>query len=826
MKMTANSPLRRAVIIPLILILAGACTREVPETAESERTVITVALPGQTKTTMGPSDNGIHHLYWSEGDKIAINGKVSNPLSGIGSQTGVAKFSFSNNLSTPYRILYPSSFHKNNATITLPATQTYTAGTFSSGTYPLAGYVTTDSNEPVTLHNLCALVRLSVKKDPAFEAGKLTQVRFTGNNDEQVCGDFAIDYSSASLSPAGEAGEGRSITLSLLQSLPTTDALDLFLVVPAGTYRNGFSIVMEDDAQHALSKVTRNSVTLKAGSIARMSAFSFNPSEGGTEFFLEDIIEEDLEMEESYNIKGRVIDKDGDPVKDVVVTDGILCVQTREDGSFYLNSNLEKVKFVYISTPNGYLPKVENGIPRFYKLLSSCTVSGGVYNVGDFVLTPMDNPNQFTLFISADPQPRNSGSTLDNVAYRSLRACEALYREEKETAATITDRQVIGICLGDLVHGNSETNLNLMDTYASQLATLGYPTFNIIGNHDNDTSAADDDGGALKFESLFGPRNYSFNMGGIHFVFLDNLIMKIGSSSKKLDDYTQGLTDDIWEWLQADMSYIPTTTKIMVFAHSPMFKLESGSERTNTATHGSDYGSLFDAYVETHAWAGHTHSTFNYIYPTSHRHKRVQVHTLARSTGDLWVNDYLSNGTPQGFTIVDVNNGKLSWHFHPTKYLLSNFHGTKGEPAYTWRDWDYVSNVATMRDTGNPLDESYQMHVYPTGSYGDNYVYANIFLWDEKWDLPVLSIQGGSTRTMSHVEAYDGSTPLESCHDLADTELKSFYKNTYGSTLGSDFDGIYPGLHTLFRAQGPEHGTGTVTVTDRFGNEYSRTITW
>lgn len=836
MNKTAISPLTRAVIIPLILLMAGACNREMRETDQPENTVITVALPGHTKTTMGPSEGGIHKIYWSEGDRIAINGKISSPLNDIGAQTSVAKFSFSSNLSTPYRVIYPSSFHKNNATITLPSTQNFTVGTFSSGAYPLAGYVTSNNDETITLRNLCAIVRLSVKKDPAFDAGKLTQVRFLGNNDEQVCGDFAIDYVSATLSPAGESGVGRSLTLSLLQSLPESEALDLYLVVPARTYSNGFSVVLEDDAQHAVSKVTRNPVTLKAGSIAQMSAFNFNPADSGTEFLLEDIVEEDLAMEEAYNIKGRVIDKDGDPVRNVVVTDGILCVQTREDGSFYLNSNLEKVKYVYISTPNGYMPKVENGIPRFYKELSSFTPSNGVYSVGDFVVTPMENPNEFTILVTADPQPRASSATLDNVAYRSLRACEAMYQELKETAAQIQDRQVIGICLGDLVHGNSATNLALMDTYATALGTLGYPTYNIIGNHDNDTSAADDDGGAWKFESLFGPRNYSFNMGGIHFVMLDNLIMKIGASSNKLDDYDQGLTDDIWEWLQADMSYIPTSTMIMVCAHSPLFKQESGSERTNTAYHGGTtsnkdngaygYGDLFDKYNQVHAWAGHTHSTFNFIYSNTHRHRNIQVHTLARSTGELWTNEYLANGTPQGFTVVDVANGKVSWHFHPTKYLRSNFHGTKGEPAYTWRDWDYVSNVAIMRDTGLPLDESYQMHVYPVGSYGDDCVYANIFLWDEKWGLPTLSIEGGSTRTMTHVQAYDNGTAIESCHDLAYTELTSFYSTTYKSPLGSSYNALYSGLHTLFRAQGPEHGTGTVTVTDRFGNEYSRTISW
>ena len=327
---------------------------------------------------------------------------------------------------------------------------------------------------------------------------------------------------------------------------------------------------------------------------------------------------------------------------------------------------------------------------------------------------------------------------------------------------------------------------------------------------------------------------------------LDNLIMK--DNGGKLTGFDQGLTDAIWTWLQNDMAMIPTTTKIMVCAHSPMFRQISGSERTNTAYHAgthSDkdggaygYGDLFDTYTEVHAWAGHTHVGFNYNYPNTHRHKKVQVHTLARSTGELWTNEYLASGTPRGFTIVEVDNGNISWKFHPVTKQTAAFVGvtsgicSAGAPAYNRRDWNYNgSGVAVMKDGSGALTEDYQMHVYPRGAYGDNYVYANVFLWDDKWETPVWTPDGGDPveMTLLHDSGHTYIVDTEKIYDLANTEIKTHYKANVGFFVSDDG---YPAsevgeICTMFRAPASASPTsGTVSVTDRFGNVYSRTVSW
>ncbi|MCR5408488.1 MAG: calcineurin-like phosphoesterase family protein [Bacteroidales bacterium] len=811
-------------------VLAGAaCNIEVVEVVPAEQeefTQISVSLPSDaTKTVLGASDGTSRKVFWSDGDQLSCNGTASEALSSVPAESQSATFTFPGVLSEPYNILYPASFYKNGTTITLPAVQTYAAGSFASATEPLAGY-SASASDPVSIKHLCTILQLKVKKDAGVSASSLTKVTFKGNAGEQITGDFTIDYAAGTISGASSADADKVLeyTYTLSQELSESYAVEVYLIVPAREYTSGFTVVLEDSMHRTMTKAKSSSATLTAGKLVKMSEFSFVPGAISTEFTIEDVTEEVLPLD-GYNITGRVVDSSSNPLEGVVVSDGIQSVKTMLDGTFYMTSNTSDVKFVFVSTPSGYMPQVVNGIPKFYKAKADITPSNGIYDFGDYVMTPVANPNRFTLLITADPQPRKySKWNNDRIAYRSLDVCEDLYDELADVATGITDRQVYGICLGDIVH----EDMDLFSNYDTGLARLGYPTYNIIGNHDNDPEAADDDASAAPFESHYGPRNYSFNIGGIHFVMLDNLIMK-DNGGGKLTSFDQGLTDQIWAWLQSDLAMIPTSTKLMVCAHSPMFKQISGSERTNTALHGADYGDLINDYTEVHAWAGHTHVGFNYNYPSNHRHKRVQVHTLARSTGELWTNEYLASGTPRGFTIVEIDNGNITWKFHPVTRQTGAFVGitsgicSAGAPSYNWRDWDYnASGVAVMKDGSGALTEDYQLHAYPRGAYGDNYVYANVFLWDDKWSTPVWTPDGGSPVEMELVTA-------DTRHDLATTEFKTHYKANVG--FFKDDDG-YPAsevgeICTLFRAPASATPTsGTVSVTDRFGNTYSRTVSW
>ena len=510
-----------------------------------------------------------------------------------------------------------------------------------------------------------------------------------------------------------------------------------------------------------------------------------------------------------------VVYGDNKPLAGVVVSDGFLCVTTDSKGYFQIDSDLSKVQFVHCSLPSGYKAQNdENGLPQFYHRVTDAERKAEKCQVSFDLHSVKGNPERYTLIVGADPQPRSKGAGYDNIAYHALDCCKDFYRDMREKAATITDREVYGMMLGDIVH----ENMALYEDYVAGLSTLGFPMFNIIGNHDNDKTAANDTEGRRKFEEYLGPTYYSFNLGKQHYIVLDNLIMY--KENGELTAYNQGLTDEIWQWMQNDLRYVDFSTTIMVAAHSPMFKLYDGGERSTGAatSHGRDYGLLLAKYAKVHAWAGHSHTTFNHIYSSTHEYANIEVHTVARSTGELWTNDYLASGTPRGYTVVEVDGDNISWKFKPTIYQSSPYNEkgrTEGAPAYKYRDWSYEDGVAKI--DGKVLDESYQMKVYPRGAYGDDCVYVDVFLWDSKWSTPTFN--GSKMSRVGTKESYS----------LAQYEITDFY-STYGYQL-KDSSSYGPaetsGDHTLFKISDSRiKGSGTVSVKDRFGNTYTASVSW
>lgn len=534
-------------------------------------------------------------------------------------------------------------------------------------------------------------------------------------------------------------------------------------------------------------------------------------------------------------VKGTVYGSDG-PLKDVVVSDGLLCVKTNESGYYEIDSDLKTAKFIMASIPAGYTAPLDNTtkLPIFYhKITDEERKSDNCVAKFNFVKITGSDSERYTMIIGADPQPRASTANMDKIAYHALDICKDFYRDMRETANVINDREVYGLMLGDIVH----ENMNLFQNYIDDcIKTIGFPMFNVLGNHDNDKTAANDVEGRRKYEEYLGPTYYSFNIGKQHYIVLDNLIMEKEGSN--LTAYSQGLTDEIWQWLQNDLRYVDRSTTIMVAAHSPMFKLVDMSDRSQSGgtKHGKDYSTLLSKYAKVHAWAGHTHTTFNYSYPAGDRFENIEVHTLARSTGELWTNEYMANGTPRGYTVVEVNGDDIKWYFKPTSYQTAAYTGsTNPKPTFPHREYTFNDQGVAMLN-GKKLSESYQMQVYKPGTYtvsysdllenkGDKakYVYVDIFLWDDKWEKPKYN-NGSRTITMSKVTSTEA-------YSLANYELKNHYY-TYGHAL-KGYDGYFNPIepksqyHTLFRAYDDRtKGSGTITVTDRFGNEYSSKISW
>ena len=520
---------------------------------------------------------------------------------------------------------------------------------------------------------------------------------------------------------------------------------------------------------------------------------------------------------EEYTVSGTVSGSDGSPLEGVVVSDGLNCTVTGSDGKYYLNADLADTDYVFVSTPSGWAAPVQDGLAVFWKFLKDCKAgTDGKYGGVDFKLNKIQDPSRFTMLIFADPQPRSRSAGYDKMAYHSLDCCDDMYRDMKDLISPVKGRPVYGMGLGDIVH----RDLKLLPAYKNGLATTGMATYNVIGNHDHDVSLPDDRTSCKTFESYMGPCNYSFNLGGIHFLVLDDMIAPDESTGRARDNCDTGLTDRIWQWMQNDLAKVPRESTVMVCAHSPMFHLQGGGERKGKLL--ADCRSLLSKYAKVYAWAGHTHTTCNYVDTSN---PVIETHTLTRVTGALWTNEFLgANGTPRGYVVLDCDGGEVSWYFKPVFWQTGKYdssHGGSGKkPDYRWRDWDYdASGRAILKSNGKPLDEKYQMQLYAPGVYGDKYLYANVFMWDELWKAPVFT-SDGVPAAMKRVTTKDYR------YSYSDWDITLFYKNN-NSYLANEFNPDLNNCDSMFRVYvDSEHGSGTVSVTDRFGNTYSSTITW
>ena len=265
-------------VAALAVVIFASCTNELMNEnnapIDSETTVVGVGFV-ESKTYLGDLVDGARKVYWSEGDKIAINGNESTEIA-ISENKNFAEFTFAGTLDYPYSVLYPESAYVDASTISLPAVQAAADGTFATNCAPMS--CVAQEGEPIALHHLTSVVRLQVKLPSESEhaAHKLAKIEFRGKAGEQVSGQFAIDYAAATLAATSTADADKVVTTRVDKSL-SNDAIDVFVVVPAGEYTEGFSVRFIDNKGHYMDIAT-NTITLTKGDIKSMPVVEFAPT--------------------------------------------------------------------------------------------------------------------------------------------------------------------------------------------------------------------------------------------------------------------------------------------------------------------------------------------------------------------------------------------------------------------------------------------------------------------------------------------------------------------------------------------------------------------
>lgn len=263
--------MKKTILAAFCLIGAIACSNEL-EYQNDSRTVLTLELPGTTKTVLGEAQDGVRPVLWCKGDKISVNGVASQALA-IEENVPTASFVFEKELSAPYSIIYPASMVKDGgAVITLPSQQKVASGdNIVSGSMPMAGYSTTES---VMMKQVCGILGIRLKM--GTETNLIRYIEVTALGGEPVCGDFSVDFQNSTLS--SEAKDANVIRMEVQKALSTESASAFNVILPAGVYSQGFSVKVVDENGQAMIRNIGGRRELGAGKLMLMPELTFVPN--------------------------------------------------------------------------------------------------------------------------------------------------------------------------------------------------------------------------------------------------------------------------------------------------------------------------------------------------------------------------------------------------------------------------------------------------------------------------------------------------------------------------------------------------------------------
>lgn len=265
--------MKKTILAAFCLMGAVACSNEL-EYQNDSRTVLTLELPGTTKTVLGEAQNEVRPVLWCKGDKISVNGVASQALA-IEENVPTASFVFEKELTAPYSIIYPATMVKNGGSvITLPSQQKAASGdNIVSGSMPMAGYSDIGASV-IKMGQLCGILGIHLKA--GSQTGLIRYIEVTATGGEPVSGDFSVDCQSCKLS--SETQGVNVIRMEVQKALSAESASAFNVILPAGVYSAGFQVKVVDENGRAMVRSIKGSRELEAGKLMLMPELTFVPN--------------------------------------------------------------------------------------------------------------------------------------------------------------------------------------------------------------------------------------------------------------------------------------------------------------------------------------------------------------------------------------------------------------------------------------------------------------------------------------------------------------------------------------------------------------------
>lgn len=503
-----------------------------------------------------------------------------------------------------------------------------------------------------------------------------------------------------------------------------------------------------------------------------------------------------------------IVSSAGVGVENVVVSDGAEVTVTNEKGIYQLKS-AKKWGYVFISVPSGYEVPSVGVLPQFHRALKN---SADVVERADFKLEKVDGQDSYKIFMLGDMHLANRTGDLGQFAQFTSDLTDYMTRHKGEKMYALT----LGDMTWDLYwYSNSYYFPQYLNTVNSQIKNL--QIFHTMGNHDNDFQTRSDYDAAVKYVDQICPTYYSFNIGKVHYVVMDDIDCSSydGTESR---NYVKSLSAEQLDWLAKDLSHVAKTTPVVVAMHAQVFyPTTSGFKIDHDQVNTLRLFDILDGYTVRFV-TGHTHKLFN-VTPDApivdgHNFREYNSGSVCASwwwSGNLTPGIHIgTDGTPGGYGIWDVTGTDFQCLYKSTGW----------PEEYQFRSYDLnnvhfsMADVPLMpSDISASVKNAYMQYVNAYPQNNDNEVLINIWNWNSDWTLSVVD-ENRKTLPYTEVWAYD---PLH----IAALSVKRF--NNAGLKSTPLF--ITDKFTHFFKVKADDADTDLViTVKDEFGNEWTENM--
>ncbi len=369
------------------------------------------------------------------------------------------------------------------------------------------------------------------------------------------------------------------------------------------------------------------------------------------------MVERKIEILPGTTIYGVVESAEG-PIAGVVVSDGVETVQTDDNGVYQLKSEKES-GYVFISVPGGYECALDGVFPDHYRTLVSAK---DVPENQSFTLKKVDQSNYKVLFLGdmhlADRAKGGTASNMDNTQFKGVA------KDINNYVQSNGGSKIYAITLGDMTWDLYwyVRNFDLSDYkefFNEQVK--GLPVYHTIGNHDNDMNAIGQFKAKNPFAVTIAPPYYSFNIGDVHYVVLDNIDCSkyVGGGDSNRDNQVAGkIYSPQFSWLAKDLSYVDKSTPVIITMHVPVYS-DSKPGEFSARTYSPEVLAAVEGY-NVHFVTGHTHRNYNAL-PGNKGVGNVYEHNVGAICSDWWWSGAVTpgclmapDGTPAGYAVWDI----------------------------------------------------------------------------------------------------------------------------------------------------------------------------